>query len=77
MAVGQSVCPMLAQPGGNMAAVVASVSHRGMSPQMAKMFTTIAIQMYCPEEMANIASGNVHGLPQIPGMPGIPGLPGI
>jgi len=53
------------------------VSHRGMSPQMAKMFTTIAIQMYCPEEMANIASGNVHGLPQIPGMPGIPGLPGI
>ena len=77
MKVGQSICPMLAQPGGNMAAVVASVSHRGMSPQMAKMFTTIAIQMYCPEEMANIASGNVHGLPQIPGMPGIPGLPGI
>src|SRR6516165_5753908 len=77
MAVGQSVCPMLAQPGGNIAAVVANVSHKGMSPQMAKMFTTIAIQMYCPEEMANIASGNVHGLPQIPGMPGIPGLPGI
>ena len=71
MAVGQSICPMLAQPGGSFAAAVARVSHRGMSPQMAQMFTTIAIQMYCPEEMANIASGNVHGLPQIPGVPGI------
>ena len=77
MAVGQSVCPMLAQPGGNIAAVVANVSHKGMSPGMAKMFTTIAIQTYCPQEMANIASGNVHGLPPIPGMPGqIPGMPG-
>src|SRR3974377_1965451 len=57
MAVGQSICPMLAQPGGTFAVAVARVSHRGMSPQMAQMFTTIAIQMYCPEEMANIASG--------------------
>jgi hypothetical protein len=57
-----------------------------MSPQMAQMFTTIAIQMYCPEEMANIASGNpTAGLPQIPGglgrIPGnlhqIPGVPGF
>jgi Protein of unknown function (DUF732) len=71
MAVGQSICPMLAQPGGNFAGAVAGVSHRGMSPQMAKMFATIAIQMYCPEEMANITSGNLHGLPQIPGVPGL------
>ncbi|MBW0012463.1 MAG: DUF732 domain-containing protein [Mycobacterium sp.] len=71
MAVGQSICPMLAQPGGNVAAVVANVSHRGMSPGMARIFTTIAIQTYCPEEMANIAGGNLHGLPQIPGVPGI------
>ncbi|MFZ1175434.1 MAG: DUF732 domain-containing protein [Mycobacterium sp.] len=78
MAVGQSVCPMLAQPGGNFAAAAASVSNKGMSPQMAQMFTTIAIQMYCPQEMANIASGNLSGgLPQMPGMPGqIPGMPG-
>jgi hypothetical protein len=79
MSVGQSICPMLAQPGGNFAAAAASVSHRGMSPQMAQMFTTIAIQMYCPQEIANIASGNpTAGLPQIPG--GLPGglsqLPG-
>jgi hypothetical protein len=86
MKVGQSICPMLAEPGGNFAAAAASVSHRGMSPQMAQMFTTIAIQMYCPEEMANIASGNpIAGLPQIPGglgrIPGnlhqIPGVPGF
>ncbi len=73
MAVGQSICPMLSQPGGNFAAAAASVTHRGMPPQMAQIFTTIAIQMYCPQEMANIASGNLSGagLPQIPGMPGI------
>ncbi len=85
MAVGQSICPVLAQPGGNFAAAAASVSRRGMSPQMAQMFTTIAIQMYCPQEMANIANGNLSGaLPQMPGMPGqipgmggqIPGIPG-
>jgi hypothetical protein len=80
MAVGQSICPMLAKPGGNFAAAAASVIHRGLSPQMAQMFTTIAIQMYCPEEMANIASGNpTRGLPGgLPGgLPQIPGLPGI
>ena len=75
MAVGQSICPMLAQPGGNIAAIVASVAHKGLSPQMAQMFTTIAIQMYCPQEMQNIANGNLS-LPQIPGMPGMPGMPG-
>ncbi|OBH42151.1 DUF732 domain-containing protein [Mycobacterium mantenii] len=85
MAVGESVCPMLAQPGGNFAAVASTVSGRGMSPTMARMFTTIAIQTYCPEEMANITSGNLSGaMPQVPGMAGqmpgmtgqIPGMPG-
>ncbi|OBG34502.1 DUF732 domain-containing protein [Mycobacterium sp. E3198] len=81
MKVGESICPMLAQPGGNFAAAAATVSNRGLSPGMAKMFTTIAIQMYCPQEMANIASGNpTAGLPGIPG--GLPGglaggIPGI
>lgn len=72
MAVGQSICPMLAQPGGSFAAAASSVANRGMSPQMAQLFTTIAIQTYCPTEMANIASGNLSGLPQLPGMPGMP-----
>jgi hypothetical protein len=79
MSVGQSICPMLAQPGGNFAAAASSVSGRGMSPMMARMFTTIAIQTYCPEQMANLASGNLSGVvPQIPGMAGqIPGMPGM
>ena len=75
MAVGQSICPMLAQPGGSFAAAASSVARRGMSPQMAQMFTTIAIQTYCPEEMANILGGNVSGLQQLPGAPGM--MPGI
>ncbi|HTX98322.1 MAG TPA: DUF732 domain-containing protein [Mycobacterium sp.] len=78
MSVGQSICPMLVQPGGNFAAAASSVSGRGMSPMMARMFTTIAIQTYCPEQMANLASGNLPGaVPQIPGMPRqIPGMAG-
>ncbi len=78
MSVGQSICPMLAQPGGNFAAAASSVSGRGMSPMMARMFTTIAIQTYCPEQMANLANGNLPGMTgQIPGMPGqLPGMAG-
>jgi hypothetical protein len=74
MAVGQSICPMVAQPGGSFAAAASGVARRGMSPQMAQMFTTIAIQTYCPEEMANILGGNVSGLQPMPGMPGVPGF---
>jgi Protein of unknown function (DUF732) len=74
MSVGQSICPMLAQPGGNFAAAVQRVRGAGLSPGMAKMFTTIAIQMYCPSMMANIASGNLSGLPGLPGGPAIPGI---
>jgi Protein of unknown function (DUF732) len=77
MAVGESICPMLAQPGGSFAAAASGVAQRGMSPQMAQMFTTIAIQTYCPEEMANIVGGNVSGLQQLPGMAGMTGIPGI
>jgi hypothetical protein len=75
MAVGQSICPMIAQPGGSFAAAASGVAHRGMSPQMAQLFTTIAIQTYCPEAMANIMGGNVSGLQQLPGMAGM--MPGI
>jgi hypothetical protein len=86
MAVGESICPMLAQPGGSFAGAVTSVRHQGMSPAMAQMFTTIAIQSYCPQVMTNLASGNMPnvpgGMPGMPGammpggMPGMPNMPG-
>ncbi|MHA7651588.1 DUF732 domain-containing protein [Mycobacterium sp. ML4] len=79
-ALGQSVCPMLAQPGGNFAAAATRVrgSSGMMSPEMAGMFTTIAIQMYCPSVLADVASGQVPGaLQQIPGLGSIPGLANI
>jgi Protein of unknown function (DUF732) len=74
MAVGQSICPMLAAPGGSFAAAAYGVAHRGMSPQAARMFTTIAIQTYCPDEIANLTSGNRSGQQQIPGITGVPGV---
>jgi hypothetical protein len=74
MAVGQSICPMLAAPGGSFAAAASGVAHRGMSPQVAQMFTTIAIRTYCPDEMSNLMGGNRYGQPQISGVTGIPGV---
>ncbi|MCV7030182.1 DUF732 domain-containing protein [Mycobacterium sherrisii] len=82
MAVGESVCPMLAQPGGSFAGAVANIRRQGMSPQMAQVFTTIAIQTYCPDMIANLANGNMPNMPGgmtggMPGMPGgMPGMPG-
>jgi hypothetical protein len=66
MAVGQSICPMITAPGGSFAAAASGVAHRGMSPQAARMFTTIAIRTYCPDEMANLLGGN-----------GVTGIPGV
>ena len=71
VALGQSICPMLAKPGGTFAAAVAQVKGGGVSPGMADMFAQIAIEMYCPSVMAGVASGNLSGLPKIPGVPGI------
>ena len=80
-ALGQSVCPMLSEPAGTAASVAAPVSGLGggpsMSPEMAQLFTEIAVQIYCPQMLSQLASGQVPELPQIPGMSlGIPGLSG-
>ncbi|ORV52975.1 hypothetical protein AWC02_02425 [Mycolicibacter engbaekii] len=80
-ALGQSVCPKLTEPAGRAASVAAPVTGLGggpaMSPQMAQMFTEIAVQIYCPQMLSQLASGQIPDLPQIPGLPmGIPGLAG-
>ena len=77
MAMGESDLPDARPAGRQHGRGRAARSGAGLSPGMAQMFTTIAIQTYCPTEMANIANGNLSGLPQVPGMPGgMPGMPG-
>ncbi|MDQ2625544.1 DUF732 domain-containing protein [Mycolicibacter senuensis] len=75
--LGQSVCPMLTEPAGTAASVASPVTALGggpaMSPEMAQLFTEIAVQVYCPQMLAQLASGQLPELPQIPGMSGLPG----
>jgi len=64
--VGQSVCPMLADGGQNVADAAAHVSDalgRPLGP--ATMFTGLAISAFCPGAVTNIANGQspVAGLP--------------
>jgi hypothetical protein len=73
--MAQSICPMLAQPGGNFAAVASQMGGtNGVSPGMANLFTSIAISMYCPSMMASLANGNWLGQGAQMGLPGMPGL---
>ena len=58
VAVGQSVCPMLSDPGQNAADVAAEVADTtGMSLGGANMFTGLAISFLCPRVMESIAGG--------------------
>lgn len=74
--VGRSVCPRLTEPAGQVASVAAPLtgltSGRPMPPEMAQMFTEIAVTVYCPQLMGQLASGQI---PELPGIPGI-SLPG-
>jgi hypothetical protein len=55
--LGQSLCPMLVEPGKSLASVYSTVSNNGINPDMAAFFTGIAISMYCPQMMSSIGSG--------------------
>ncbi|MGP4054382.1 DUF732 domain-containing protein [Mycobacterium sp. 4D054] len=58
MRVGQSVCPMLAEPGQNAANVAADVADalgRPLGP--ATMFTGLAIQIFCPRAVNALTDG--------------------
>lgn len=76
-ALGQSICPMLVEPGKSMASVYSTVSNNGISPDMAAFFTGIAISMYCPSMMTGIGNGTF--LNQLSGLNGLTGLqiPGL
>ncbi|MHA3020020.1 DUF732 domain-containing protein [Mycobacterium sp. BMJ-28] len=56
--VGQSVCPMLAEPGQQAADAAAHVADTlGQSLGPATMFTGLAIQAFCPGAVASLANG--------------------
>lgn len=58
VAVGQSVCPMLAEPGQNAADAAARVADaigRPLGP--ATMFTGVAISFFCPAAVNSLANG--------------------
>ncbi len=71
-ALGQSICPMLVEPGKSFASAVTKVRNNGVSPEMAAFFAGIAIQAYCPSMISSIGDGSV--LKQINGLNGLAGL---
>lgn len=74
-ALGQQVCPMLADSGQNAADVAAKVADTGgMSLGPATMFTGIAISMWCPGAMAKLGNGQIDGIPGLDAMPAIADL---
>jgi len=79
--LGESVCPMLVEPGKSFASVATTVADNGINPGLASFFTGIAISMYCPQMMGSIGNGTflnfLHQTPGLPGVPGVPGLPAI
>ena len=58
VALGQSVCPMLSEPGQTAADAAATVADAGgMSLGPATMFTGLAISAFCPSVMTSLGNG--------------------
>jgi hypothetical protein len=58
VALGQSVCPMLSQPGQTAADAAAKVADAaGMSMGPATMFTGLAISAFCPGAISALENG--------------------
>ena len=72
VALGQSVCPLLVEPGKNVAKVYSQVADSGVSPDIAAFFTGIAISMYCPQMLTSVGNGTVRDW--LPAARAIPGL---
>jgi hypothetical protein len=68
VALGESVCPMLVEPGKSLATVYSQVSNNGIPPELAAFFTGIAISMYCPQMMSSIGNGTFLNFLQVPGL---------
>ncbi len=79
--VGTSICPLLVQPGSQMASTATQMSgNGGIAPPLAGFATQVAIQTQCPAFMTALANGNIPalmngGLPVTP--PGLPSMPSV
>jgi hypothetical protein len=73
-ALGRNVCPMLVEPGKNLAKVYSQVTDNGVPPDMAAFFTGIAISMYCPQAMSSIGNGTFLDWLPAGGFGGLPGI---
>ncbi|WP_326546046.1 DUF732 domain-containing protein [Mycolicibacterium sp. ND9-15] len=72
VALGESVCPLLVEPGKNIAKVYTQVADSGIPPDIAAFFTGIAITTYCPQMLASVGNGTVRDW--LPAARAIPGL---
>lgn len=67
VAVGESLCPMLAERGQNTADIASAVSDAIGRPLGASaMFTGAAISFLCPRAIGNVSSNLADGKPLIP-----------
>jgi Protein of unknown function (DUF732) len=58
--IGQSICPMLVQPGGKLASMATQLSgHDGLAPTIAGFVVSTAIQTQCPSWMTSLANGDM------------------
>lgn len=67
VAIGQSLCPILAERGQNTADIAAQVSEaigRPLGPST--MFTGAAISFLCPRAVENVTNNLVDGKPLLP-----------
>jgi hypothetical protein len=73
--IGQSICPMLVQPGGKLASMATQISgHDGLAPTIAGFVASTAIQAECPSWMTSLANGQMPaGLEALTSMAGMPG----
>ncbi|MEB4211051.1 DUF732 domain-containing protein [Mycobacterium sp. 94-17] len=61
MAMGQSVCPMLFEPGGSFDEVASRMAEgNGMSYEMAGRFTIVAIATFCPAVVAPLLGNRLQ-----------------
>ncbi|MEY8018553.1 hypothetical protein [Mycobacterium servetii] len=72
--IGQSLCPMLVQPGAQLATIASQLSGKpGLPPEMVGAVASMAIQAECPGVMTSLANGQMPSV--LGGLGGNSGMP--